>query len=267
MRDITDIAAAEFFEVASEQRLVILLELSKNNTTVSKIAKKIDATVPEVFRNVSRLAKAGMVIKEPDGSYMLTPKGNIVCMHIPSFVFSAKNDKFFSDHSFGNIPPKFLQRIGALQNTKEIKGYVKVMEKWKDIYENSQKYILNIVSEIPYTEDITKPLIDKLENNVKIRTIFSDKTIVPKEREKIFDQVLKKFVQSGSINRKMLKDVSVVLVMNEKESGIVFPKDGEPDMSRMFYGNDSDFNEWCLDYFEHCWSSASSFQESKLIKD
>lgn len=267
MEEITDIASAEFFEVASEQRLAILLELLKNDTTISTIAKKLNATVPEVFRNVSRLSKADFIKKNTDGTYSLTPRGRIICTHIGSFVFTANNKAFFNDHSFGNIPSKFLQRIGALQNTKQIKSYVKVMEKWKDIYENSEKYILNIVSEIPYTEDITKLLIEKLEKDIKIRTIFSDKTIVPKERKKIFETVLKKFVEKGNINRKMINDVSVVLVMNEKEAGLMFPKDNEVDISKMFYGNDPDFHEWCLDYFDYCWSKASSFQESKLIKD
>jgi len=231
------------------------------------LQKKIDATVPEVFRNVSRLSKANLIKKNSDGTYSLTPRGEIIFLHVPSFVFTSKNKSFFNDHTFGNIPPKFLQRIGALQNVKQVKGYVKVIEKWKDIYENSQKCILNILSEMPYTEDITKPLIEKLKKNIKIRTIFSDRTIVSKERKKIFESVLKKFIESGNINRKMVKNVSVVLVMNEKEAGIIFPKDGEADMSRMFYGNEPEFHEWCMDYFEYCWSNSSSFQESKLIQD
>jgi len=267
MKSEVEIAAAEFFEVASEQRLAILSELSESNTTVSKIAKKLNATVPEVFRNVSRLSKAGFIKKDSDGSYALTPRGKIICMHIPSFVFSAKNESFLSDHSLGNIPPKFLQRIGALQDGKHIKGYVKVMEKWKEIYENSQKHILNILTEIPYTEDITRPLTKKLKDGIKVRTIFSDKTIVPKERKKIVESVFKEFVENGNISRKMLKDVSVVLVMNEKEAGIIFPKDGEPDMSRMIFGDKPEFHDWCQDYFEYCWSNSSSFQESKLVLD
>jgi len=40
VEDIIEIAAAEFFEVGSEQRLSILSELAENNTTISKIAKK-----------------------------------------------------------------------------------------------------------------------------------------------------------------------------------------------------------------------------------
>ena len=66
----------------------------------------------------------------------------------------------------------------------------------------------------------------------------------------------------------MIKQVSVVVLLNEKESCIIFPNpNGEPDMNEMFYSTDHQFHEWCLDYFEHCWKNSNSFQESKLNVD
>ncbi len=63
----------------------------------------------------------------------------------------------------------------------------------------------------------------------------------------------------------MIDHVSVVILLNEKESCVKFPNiNGEPDMSEMFYSDDREFHEWCLDYFEYCWKKSTSFQESKL---
>ena len=63
-----------------------------------------------------------------------------------------------------------------------------------------------------------------------------------------------------------MKDkVLTVVVLNEKEACVLFPnKQGEADMSEMFYGNDPMFHEWCLDYFRYCWYGSDIFEESKL---
>ena len=45
----------------------------------------------------------------------------------------------------------------------------------------------------------------------------------------------------------------------------MFPThDNEVDMGDMLYGKDSEFHEWCFDYFKHCWENAGAFQENKL---
>ena len=43
---------------------------------------------------------------------------------------------------------------------------------WKKIHENSEKFIYNILSEVPYSDDIIKIISDKLEDNVSIKSIF-----------------------------------------------------------------------------------------------
>ena len=52
--------ASDFLELASEQRLNILKNLSENHLSISKLAKLLDATNPEVHRNVGRLSKSGL---------------------------------------------------------------------------------------------------------------------------------------------------------------------------------------------------------------
>ena len=65
----------------------------------------------------------------------------------------------------------------------------------------------------------------------------------------------------------MTKHVSIELLINEKECGIIFPdKNKKPDMNSMMYSSDPEFHEWCLDYFNYCWNTSSRFQESKLKK-
>ena len=259
-------SANEFLELASEQRLAILLRLNKQKSKVSILAKELDATVPEVFRNFERLVKADLITKDSDGSYSITAYGKIVCGQVPSLQFLSSNRKYFKNHDFGDIPQKFLQRIGALLEGKQIKGFVKVMEQWKEIHKNASQYICNILFEIPYTADLVEPLVKTIGNGTKLRSILSEVAIVPSERKQIFEKLgFKKLIERGLVERKMKENVSVVVILNEKEACIMFPKtNGEVDMSEGFYGNAASFQEWCLDYFNYCWEHAGSFQESKL---
>jgi hypothetical protein len=40
----------------------------------------------------------------------------------------------------------------------------------------------------------------------------------------------------------------------------------ELDMNSMFYGDDPDFHEWCLDYYRYIWHNARSFDEKGLVE-
>ena len=258
--------AKNLFEISSEQRLRILLLLLKKNNTISVIAKELGATVPEVFRNFERLVKAGLIGKESDGSYHLTLHGKTVCTNLPSLLFVSNFKKYFQNHSFGDLPTKFIQRIGSLSEANHIKGVVKVLETWKKIHKNSKEYIFNILAEVPYSSDIIEVVVEKAKSETKIRSIFSENVIIPDERKEVFEKLnFKKFIEKGTIERKMIKDVKIVVLVNEKEACLMFPgTDDTADMSEMLYSNDKNFHEWCLDYFNYCWEKSNTFQELKI---
>ncbi|MFB5621072.1 MAG: helix-turn-helix transcriptional regulator [Nitrosopumilus sp.] len=264
--DVEKIASA-FLEISSEQRLNILLRLVKGKTKMSTLAKELDATVPEIHRNFTRMSKAGLIQKDLDGDYDLTLYGKTVFEQIPSIMFVSNNKNYFKTHTFSGIPAKFIQRIGALDDSILHNSYIKVMECWNDIYKNSEDYIYNILVEVSYSSDLIKILTDRLKNNVKVKSIFSESAIVSKERKSLIKQPLfKKFITEESIKRKMNKKINIVIILNEKEAGICFPTStGDVDMSKMLYSTSQLFHEWCLDYFDHLWKSSTTFQENKLV--
>ena len=258
--------ADDFLELASQQRLGILLRLLDKKSKVSVIAKDLDATVPEVYRNFERLVKANLIVKDADGAYNITTYGKTICGQIPSLAFLSQNKKYFRDHDFGDLPQKFIERIGPLDKGQHIKGFVKVLEQWKNIYKNSDDYIYNILFEVPYDSDLLEPLVKNVNKGVKVNSIFSESAIIPKERKQVLEKLgFKKLIEQGLIERKMRNNVQVAVILNEKEACVTLPKfGGELDMSEMFYSDDSAFHEWCLDYFKYCWDNSSVFQESKL---
>lgn len=258
--------AENLLELASEQRISIIIHLLEEKSNLTKLAKELDATTSEVHRNLNRLMKTGIIIKESDGNYTLSNYGNAVCLQIPSLLFIPENRKFFDEHDIGQLETKFIQRLGALQEHEHIKGFVKVLEKWKLVHKNSQKYIYNILTEVPYSEDVIDIITSKLKDKINMRSIFVEGVIVSDERKEIFNKKnFSQYIKDGTLERKMSKKTGVITLVNEKEACIIFLKsNGDSDLGEMLYSSDPLFHEWCLDFFNNCWNNSTSFQESKL---
>jgi len=255
-----------FLELASEQRIRIISHLLEQKSNLTQLTKKLDATTSEVHRHLNRLLESGIIVKESQGSYELSLYGKTLCVQIPSLFFISENKEFFDDHDFGNLDIKFIQRLGALQNGQKIMGFVKVIEKWKEVSDNAEKYIYNILTEVPYSADIIEVIVSTLKKGIPVHSIIYEKAVIPNQRKEIFKQKnFQKYIDDNLLIRKMKKDIPVVTLLNEKEACLIFQKsNGKSDMGEMFYSDDPLFHEWCYDYFKDSWDKSRTFRESKL---
>lgn len=261
-----------FVELASSQRLSIIFMISFQRLNLSLLAKSLNLTMQEVHRNTKRLIDAGLIEKNLEGVFLLTTFGSAIIKQISIFDFLSNNKNYFSDHILGNIPIKFIQRIGALSEGKFISGIVRVIESWKRLYNESNEYIYGILPQIPL--ELIQTVIPKIKNEgIKFNYILPKNAIVPKIRSDIqkssgYTELLKQ----GIIERKMIDKVDVAVILNEKQATVMFPTiKGETDMNCMFLSNDlrsNDglFHEWCLDFFKYCWHNSKSFDERKLVE-
>ncbi len=264
MSDLYDKASENFLELTSSQRLEILFKLLQKRTTATFLAREIGVTKQEVHRNFIRLEESGMIEKDKDGKYALTTFGKTMCTQVPSLVFLSQNRTYFEDHTFGDLPTKFIMRAGQLASGKHIKGVSKILEQWKTIYRNADEYIYEILSEVPL--DLIEPLIKRVKKGIRFQYIFAENIVVPKGRKALLKKLgFDKLIEKGLVERKMVKSIQTVLVINEKEACIMFPTtNGEADITEMLHGDDQMFHEWCLDYFRYCWYGSDIFKESKL---
>src|SRR6185503_11159901 len=104
-----------FFELAGNLRLSMLTKLSQRSYRLSQLASELDATMQEAHRNMTRLIDSGLVAKDKEGELVLTSYGKTIVMIIPSYDLLYRNRDFFLDHGLGDLPPKFVQRMGAFQ--------------------------------------------------------------------------------------------------------------------------------------------------------
>jgi len=260
-------AANDFLELASEQRLKIIFKLLEQKSKISNMAKELHATVQEVHRNFERLSNAGLIMKDKDGYYDLTTYGKTMCTQVPSLLFLSKNRKYFETHDFGDIPMKFIQRIGALNNSEYVPGLVAVIELWKRIYRESKEYIFGMLPQIPL--DLIETVIPKIKlEGFKFNYILPQKAMVPKKRSELLENAgFNKFIKTGIVERRMVDTMQIATVLNEKQATVMFPMakgQEEADMNSVFYSEDPLFHEWCMDYFKYSWYNSKSFDESKL---
>jgi predicted transcriptional regulator len=261
-----------FFELASEQRLSILFRLSKQSSKLAKLAKDLDVTMQEVHRNLNRLQDSGLIRKDANGQFSLTTFGTTILQQIPTMNFLSRNKEYFTDHYLGDIPMKFVHRIGALDNSEYIEGLVAVLERWKQIYHGAQEYIYGMLPQIPL-ELIETLLAILKQGRIKFNYILSQQTIVPKKRTDLLkDAGFQDLLKKGLVERRMVDKMPVAVILNEKEATVMFPtlKRGQPvaDLNSIFYSGIDNllFHEWCLDYFRYSWYGAKTFDESKLLE-
>jgi predicted transcriptional regulator len=266
--------ARTFFELGSAQRLAILYKIAEVKCNLARLSKDLGCTMPEVRRNIIRLTNTGMVDRESNGRFFLTTFGKTILEQIPTLDFLSRNKDYFSDHTFSALPLKFIRRIGSLTNSKLVSGLVTVDERLNDIYNRSQEYVYAMIPEVPI--DLIESIVarlKKIENkNFRFSYILPAHATVPKRRKQLletlgFEELLKK----GTVERKMVNSLLVGIVLNDEQGCVMFPRIHrnnkiEIDMNSMFYGEDPDFHEWCLDYYRYIWHNARWFDEKGLVE-
>jgi predicted transcriptional regulator len=253
-----------FFELASEQRLAIIFRLNEKSAKISQLAKDLDITMQEAHRNVSRLQDAGLIEKDPEGIFSLTTFGNTITKQIPTFNYLSKHKEYFSEHILGELPIKFIMRLGALDKCEFLKGVVAILERWKDIYREAEEYIYEIVPQVPI--DLIEPAVSRVKQGVKYSYVLPKDAIIPKGRKDLLKKLgHNELLNKAAIERHMVESVKVAVILNEKQAAVLFPtQKGETDMNMIFYSIDRVFHEWCLDYFRYRWYGSDIFDESKL---
>jgi predicted transcriptional regulator len=245
-----------FTELASETRCSIMISIDKKPAKLSSIARELDITAQDTFRNINRLVEAGLVRRgggEDGSAFQLTELGRLATKQIPYFLVIKKHKELFEDHTFKYIPDKFVQRIGALQNCEIVENVTPVLERLKKLESSAKQYLRIMVSQAWPEEG--KIFAERAMNDVDVWTIIGRNTVFPREVIESVIPTIDGLQKSGKIKGKML---DTVMLPNMK---------GEVDMRMLLVGSDPSFNEWCLDLFNHFWECAgpASLDKTKIV--
>ena len=162
-----------------------------------------------------------------------------------------------------DLPSKFKQRLGSLQNCQLITKVTNVQQKLKKMESEAECEIKLIVSQA--WEDEGKILLDRVKKGVKISSIFGYDSIMPDEIAENIQKKLISYIKKGVLEQKIVEgNVKISLYIADKKAAVMFPnKKGEVDMNTLFFGEDPEFYNWCLDYFDYLWNMAKSIVKGK----
>jgi predicted transcriptional regulator len=233
-----------FFELASESRLSILEQLAGENLKMQEIARRLDVTATEAFRQLERLSAALLVHRLPEGSYAITQYGKLVLALSSSFDFLSKHKEYFSAHDLSALPIQFIHRLGELSQTTVILDTMEALNKGQRMFIDAQKYGWGIAEGV--IPELMAPLMDQqLVKGLKFRFIIPQSRL-PKDNAK-----------TANLEMRGVKVVPFVLALTEKEALLCFPSiSGKMDYAA-FYGTDAAFLGWANDLFLYFWERAS----------
>ena len=231
-----------FYELASESRLGILKALQVKNYRMQEIARKLDLTDTEAFRQLQRLSEAQLIQKLPEGAYAITEYGKLIMRFSESFEFAFKFKQTLLTRNLWRIPDQFINRLGELSQVQLGTDAVEMMNNAGQLFETAEKYIW-LIGQRPLSFLDVKA-VEILQKGVTIRLLFDESS--RKFFEKIPDI-------KDHFEKRIIPVIPAVLIMSEKFAGLnVLSIDGRSD-NAVFYGNDPKFLKWAADLFLYYW--------------
>ena len=232
-----------FFELASESRLGILRELQTKNFKMQKLARKLDLTDTEAFRQLTRLSEAMLIQKQPDGAYAITQYGKLILFLSRAIDVVHRNRKCFLTRDVWRLPYQFVERLGELEEAHLSTDMFDMFNSANQAIAKAEKYIW-LIGDKPIPS-MNANVGEKAAQGVKFRVLF---------HESLLPQYEPALEEMDIIEKRTLSEkIPATMVVTEKVAGVSFLSiDGRPDYV-LFYGQDPNFMKWANDLFLYYW--------------
>ena len=232
-----------FFELASESRLGILHKLRTENLKMQEIARRLNVTATEAFRQLQRLSEALLVQKQPEGTFAITQYGKLVLQLSSSLDFVFKHKNYFSTHDVWRLPYQFVNRIGELSQTNLIMDTIEGLNKGERMFMEAEQYAWGLAEgRVP---ELMGPIMnERIRKGVKARMLFLESFLPPNAIPP---------AKLSNLENRTLSDIPAIIALTEKEAAICFHLVGGRADYAGFFGKDSIFLNWVKDLFLYYW--------------
>lgn len=243
------------FEVSHEIRHRILNVLKDNSMKLTEIAKLLDLNHPELRRHITRLRNIGLVKRDVDGYYYLTPYGEASNVLLQEFEFLSANSRYFEFHTLSGIPTFLLKRIGELRKVTSLTNAMDYFRFADNLFRESNEYVWLLVDQFPINS--LAAIVKSIDRGVKFKFIETKERILNPDLEALTfseSEALTLARRTPLTEHKMMENVPVNVILSENSCMLSFPTlDGEYDF-KGFYGRDTPVLNWCRDLFKNYWS-------------
>ena len=233
------------FQLSSADRRRIIEELQTQNLKMNEVAKKLDITATEAYRQLQRLTEAGLLEKTSNGMYRSTTYSKLILESSSAVCFLCNNREYFLEHDASLIPPQFRARFGELLKTVLHPDLVSNINTATEELKNAEKRIE--VMSMQGLEEHGKILKERSLEGVKVRTL---------RQEGVRAMMGAHIAAESSEESRFIPRICVMMILTDKSVGISFPKlDGKLDYQALV-GRDPFSMKWASDLFEDQWNRA-----------
>ncbi len=245
------------FEISNENRHGILLLLQKRALRITDLAKGMDLNNPEIRRHISRLQEVGLIQRDVEGYYRLTPYGETSLLLFQEFEFLSANREYFKTHTLSKIPTGFIKRIGELSESDNIRDPVDFFRHTENLLKESKEYVWLLVDQFPINSLST--IVETIDRDVKLRIIEPTERVLNPDLYAMTSeetQALSRTRHTPLVDQKMVSEVNAYLVASDTRCLLALPNpDGQYDF-KGFTATDASSLKWCRELFLHYWDEA-----------
>lgn len=247
------------FEVSNESRYEILVLLSEKPMRNTGISRELDLTSPETRRQVSRLGEVGLIQRDLEGFYHLTPYGEMSLILFQEIQFITGNRDYFQTHTTKKVPVKFVKRIGELSESTSLGNTIDFIRYMESLFKESNEYVWLLVDQFPLNSLST--IIDAIERGVQFKIVEPIDRVLNPDLESLTSEETQALIRARHtplVEQRMLDQVSVFLYLSDKKCIVAFPNPaGENDYRGFISSNDTSI-QWCRQLFQHFWDEAET---------
>ena len=212
---------------------------------MNELARRLDLTATEVFRQLQRLSDAQLIQKNQEGTFLLTAYGKLLMQLSSSTEFVFKHRQYFLTHDLSKLPQEFINRLGELSETILETDVIASMNKIEKIVKEGESYEYFLGEKaLSHMEPVLRA---KSASGVKFRFLFPKKLLPP------YSDV---WVENN-IEGRGISDIPVFLSLTEKEAIVCFPTTGGILDYLGFSGTDKTFLNWTKELFLFYWQRQS----------
>jgi len=228
-----------FFELASESRLSILKELQVETLKMQEIARRLNISPTEAFRQLERLSAASLVQRQPDGTFALAEYGKLVLQISNSLDFISKHKGYFSTHDLMRLPSQFVNRLSELAGAELEMDSIKNLNFGAQAFAEAKQYAWGI-AEGTIPEHMIPVMNQRVKQGIQMKMLISKMSLPAGETPKNVELI-------------GLSELPAIVAITEKAASICFMQLGGRIDYAGFFGTDPAFHSWVKDLFLYYW--------------
>jgi len=257
-----------WFELSNEDRLGILNLLAGRAEKLTGISRELDVSTQQCNRHLTRLMEAGLVTKDAEGLFSLTPFGEVVLRLNPALEFITGSREYFMTHTLRELPSEFVARIGELSESELKTNVMEGLSEIEDIIDGAEEYFLAIINK--RTRSVRPHTANALRRGVRVSSIsvksYVTELDVKRELDKEDELTVLRAEDEGRAEVADADHFGVYMYASEKAAYISFPlEDGTFDYLG-FVSSDPRAVVFCRDLYDYFLERAKVLPRSVLIE-